>query len=440
VDILERDERFWQEQQARLTRQIGQPCCSLSGMSTLLVAMPGNFAVVMHGESDCANCFLQTQGPSGAKFYSSKISQLQFTTGQTAEPLRRCLELVIAQKSPDAVFVLGNCLMEMIHDDFDSVAKEVEERTGTPVLPLRTHGLEAGSQAKMVDWLYSTLASLSEKHGQASGKNGRLNLIGLPELQQEELRSELFGILQAAELEVNGSYPFQTSLEDWQRIGRAEASFVVDRGMYPQLVSRLEAMGQDCIEIPLPVGLENSLDLLRAIGKRFKAEKKVMKAAEAKKRALSKRLVAFKKRFGGLRAALGLRMVNNYRADQLAYDGLGDFAFFVEAGFAPTLFIQGPPEEKARRHFQERLEQLGCRLPFHIFPDPFDLPKMLKAGRFDVAYLADHAKREARQAGVPLIPGRSLEPFFAGAVRNLDYIEQVLSELGTGSGGRKVVD
>lgn len=430
--VRRRDDAFWEEQENRLTKQLGQPCCSLSGMTSLLVGMPGNFAVVIHGEVDCVNCFVHTQGPSSDKFYSTRVSQLEFTTGKTKDKLRRCLELIIKLRSPEAVFVMGNCSMEMIHDEFDVVAAEVSEDTGVPVLPLRTHGLKAGPQAHMVDWLYSTLAALARP--KPPGKSKRVNLIGMPELSREGVRTELQDVLGAAGLTLNGSYPFEAELRDWQNLGNAGMSFVVDKSIYPMLLKRLKALGLPSVEVPLPVGLGPTRKLLRRIGKSLGAEKKLDKAAAPLIARVRARLKAFRARFGGMRVAIGLRMVNNYEADQLAYDGMGDITFFVEAGFRPTVFIQGPPEERAHRHFRERLDQLGCRLPFHIFPDPYDLPPLLKGGRFDVAYMAGHASGEARKAGVPLIRGRSLEPLFEGAVRNLDFLEAVLGGL---RGGRK---
>ncbi len=48
------DESFWQDHEARLRNNLGQPCCTLSGISTGLIAMPGDFAVVIPGEHEWA--------------------------------------------------------------------------------------------------------------------------------------------------------------------------------------------------------------------------------------------------------------------------------------------------------------------------------------------------------------------------------------------------
>lgn len=426
------DEKFWREQEGRMTEQIGQPCCTLSGMTHLLIEMPGDFAVVLHSELDCTNCFLNTRGPSGKNFYSVHVSQAQFSTGQMGPPLKRCLELIIKHKKPQAIFVLGNCLVEMVYDTYDMTVLEVSERTGTPIIPLRTSGLKHGSQAAMVDWLYSTFAELAHKGGGGAspeGNKGRLNLIGMPYLNNEQVGGELRRLMREAGLEINGVYPYETGFEDWMRIHRAEANVVVDQSLFPKLLASLEKNGISSVEVPLPVGYTSTIGFLDEIGRRFGVLDKMRAAYAEPAGMVRERLAAFKKRFGGLRVAVGLRMVNNYRVDQLAYDGLGDVSTFIEAGFSAHLFIQGPGDERSRKHFADRLRQLGCALPFEVFPDPFDLPPLLETLRPDVAYLADHARWETRKIGVPLIQSRSLEPLFEGALRNLDYLEKVLTEI-----------
>jgi hypothetical protein len=425
------DEAFWKEQEGRMTKQIGQPCCTLSGMTHLLIEIPGDFAVVLHSELDCTNCFLNTRGMSGKNFYSVQVSQAQFTKGQMGPPLERCLELIIKHKKPKAIFVLGNCLVEMVYDSFDMVVEKVSKKSGTPIIPLRTSGLKHGSQAGMIDWLYSTFAELAKKRTapKAGSQTKRMNLIGMPHLNNEHVKGELTGFLEGAGLNVNGVYPYETGFEDWMKVANAEANVVVDKSLYPKLLKTLEKMEISSIDVPLPVGYTSSRQFLDRIGERFGVEKAMQKAYEAPAEKARLRLVGFRKKFAGLRVAVGLRMVNNYRVDQLAYDGLGDLPTFIEAGFQIHLLIQGPGDDKSRKHFADRLHQLGCALPFEVFPDPFDLPPLLEKIRPDVAYLADHARWETQQTGIPLIQSRSLEPFFNGAIGNIDYFDKVLSEI-----------
>jgi hypothetical protein len=101
-------------------------------------------------------------------------------------------------------------------------------------------------------------------------------------------------------------------------------------------------------------------------------------------------------------------------------------------GFDLTLLVQGPPETGARERFGERLAELGCRIPFHVFPDPWQLGDLLAAGDYDVAYLADHSRAEAARAGVPMIVSRSLRPLFAGIADNVRTIARLLEDHGVG--------
>ena len=54
--------------------------------------------------------------------------------------------------------------------------------------------------------------------------------------------------------------------------------------------------------------------------------------------------------------------------------------------------------------------------------------ELLKEAGFDVAYLADHSREEARKAGVPMIVSRGLEPFFEGIAGNLTTMERLLED------------
>jgi hypothetical protein len=53
----------------------------------------------------------------------------------------------------------------------------------------------------------------------------------------------------------------------------------------------------------------------------------------------------------------------------------------------------------------------------------------LEAGGFQVAYLADHCRGEARKAGVPMIASRDLEPYYGGVTGNLEHLERTLRQL-----------
>lgn len=447
-----RDEAFWREQEARREKKLGQPCCTQSGMSWSMIDMPGDFAVVIHGEFDCVNCFHHHVGRSAASYYSTRLTEEQITNGQTHEPLRTLLRLIAEETSAEAVIVLGTCPVEVIGDRFETVVEAIAEETGLPMIPLHTSGLAMMPQTRMLDWLYTTLSSLPPieptqdrwAHDTALvaldtllsrvrreptprppiPKERRLNLVGLPEARGVPEPARVLGSLG---LEVNGIYPFAASLRDWRAIGHAAAAFMVDASMFPRLRSRLERLGQAVVDLPLPVGLAPTLAFYERIASHFGVPAELDAHATTSRTALER----FRAEVGSRRMAVAVRMLNTYRYDQLAFEGLGDVPALVEMGFDLTLLVQGPPEADARAAFQAKLDERGFEgLPFEIFPGPYALADTLRRGRYEVCYAADSSREAARDAGVPMIAARGLAPFLEGVAGNLEQMRRMLTEAG----------
>ncbi len=461
-----RDELFWQEQERKIQGALGQPCCTLSGISAGLIKMSGHFAVVVHGEDECASCFRHI-GPSTVNFFCTGLTEREFVTGETAEPLRRCLRLVAAEVAPDAIFVLGACPVEVIGDRFETVVAAVGlEYPDIPMIAMHTSGLKVGSQSAMLDWMFSTLASLPVRPPSDDGWFRQLGYVGYglysaavdgdapqldtllrhvavaPVVPERDTCINLIGapkrsagsgqfpeyerIAAAAGLRVLSNYPHAASLDKWRAVKFARASFVVDRSLYPKFIGVLEAAGQDVVEVPLPTGVAQTETFYRAIGKVTGNEAQIEAAiAEPRDRAAAL-LEKFRARYGGLKVALGMRMVNNYEADQVAFHGLGDYLALAEFGFDVTVLVQGPPDKHEK--FQKMFDNRGIRFPFEMFADPWMLSDHLSGGRFDVAYLADHCRPEARKAGVPMIAGRDLAAWFEGVGDNVQHVERTLSQ------------
>ena len=163
MNFEESDAVFWLKQQKRREKRLGQPCCTQSGISWSMMHIPGKFAVVVHGEKDCLNCFHHHTGVSSVRFYSTRLNDAQLTMGTTEEVLRECLILIAKEEKPDVILVLGTCPVEVIGANFKDTVLDVSQETGVPMIPLKTSGLRLSSQPEMLDWLYEVLASLEQE-------------------------------------------------------------------------------------------------------------------------------------------------------------------------------------------------------------------------------------------------------------------------------------
>ncbi len=466
------DDPFWHQQETRLAGRLGQPCCTLSGMCTLLGGMAGDFAVIIHGERDCGNSFVHHRMESAERFFCTCLTEEEITFGRVDDSLERCLRLVLDEVKPDAVIVLGTCPITMIGADPGPVVDRVAAQSPTPILLLRTGGLNLATQAEMVDWLYSSLAGLPQVARDQDDHHRRVaaalmstaralhqdtaltpqdvrarveeafvsppvdrcvNFIGLP---ADGVRSsELATALGSADIQIAGLYPFEADLRGWRSISHAAVNVVADRRLYPRLLAQLEqSHGIGSVEVPLPIGLEQSLQFYRTIGDFFNAREALDRALAPQVAAARARVDAFRARAraGNIRVAMGIRMLNNYQVDQLAYEGLGDVEALAELGFDLTLLIQGPPEERAR--FEEMLAGIGVTYPMHVFPSPWNLAPLLVEGNYQVAYLADHSWEEAQKAGIPMIKSRGLAPLLTGVERNLTALAELLRAAGHSPG------
>jgi nitrogenase molybdenum-iron protein alpha/beta subunit len=451
------DEAFWRAQEKRRDKQFGQPCCTQSGMSWTMIDMPGNFAVVIHGEDDCLNCFHHHVGRSVHNYYSTRLTEEMLTTGRTEEALRTCLELIAEEQRPEVVIVLGTCPVEVIGDQFAPVVHDVAERTGIPMIPLRTSGLALSSQQQMLDWLFVTLAGLPEgppvdrywqrqvalmamevlfeRHAGAGAatldglrrdrplSEARVNLVGLPSNHGE--LPEPVVLLGEAGIDVNGCYPDGVSIAEWRAIRHASHAFVVDTTMYPRLLKRLREHGQAIAEVPMPVGLAATRRFYTLVGEAMGRAAEVEAALAPLVAAGEAALAGLRTEIAGVRVGVTVRMLANYNADNLAYEGLGEVEALQEMGLDVHLFVQGPPEESAQRAFAEALRQ-RTELPFTVFPGPWRLAEFLQAAGCQLAVTSDTVRNEAKAAGVPMLTTRSLRPYLGAIPANVELVRRTL--------------
>ena len=75
---------------------LGQPCCTLSGISSGLITMPGDFAVVIHGSTNVRR--VSTTWASVDRFFCVGLNEADFTSGDP-DKLEECLELVVERST-----------------------------------------------------------------------------------------------------------------------------------------------------------------------------------------------------------------------------------------------------------------------------------------------------------------------------------------------------
>ena len=384
-----------------------------------MIDMPGNFAVVIHGEFDCVNCFTHHTGRSAFRYYSTRLTEAQLTSGKTAEPLRRCLTMIAEEQKPEAVIVLGTCPVEVIGDRFQQEVEEISAQTGVPMVALHTSGLRMSTQREMLDWCFDTLISL----GDGASEGDQVGFIGMPPGGQA---SEVARVLKQAGISISGHFPEGASMGEWQGLGRSSRSFVSDLAIFPKVVERLRARGQTLIETPLPYGLAASQRFYTTIDKALSLDGALLSSLTDESQRAQQAINKFRSQHGGKRMALTLRMRNTYRSDVVAQDGLGQLEAYQELGFDVTLLVQGAPDPDVVEAYGVLLRDRGLTLPFEIFPGPFFLQECLERGAYDLACVADHGLKSARSAGIPAFDSVAMSPYIGAVPRSLARLNALL--------------
>jgi hypothetical protein len=417
------DEPFWRAQERRREKQLGQPCCTQSGISWTLIDMPGRFAVVIHGEYDCVNCFKHNAGRSSWQYFSTRLSEGQLTSGETAGPLRRCLELIVEHDAPDAIIVLGTCPVEVIGDQFDTVVDAVSEETGVPMVALHTSGLKLSTQQDMLDWCFDTLVGLHESTSTPTPTN-ELALIGMP--GGVDGSAEVKTVLEGSGLTLLASFPQEASLQDWKRLAGCGRVVVSDRGMFPQLMTRIEGAGCVVNEVPLPYGLEQSMavyDCIQAL-----TDKPLNAHLDRAREQAEEAIDAFRLKWSGTPMALGIRMHNSNQFNMVARDGLGHVRLFTELGLNVTLLIQGSPDPSMRGVWTELLAQRGLDLPFDVFPGPYAIGECLFRRPYRLACVADWMHEQVKDTNIPSVFSHQMQPWLSGVSANLNRLNRALEK------------
>jgi hypothetical protein len=263
---------------------------------------------------------------------------------------------------------------------------------------------------------------------EAADPSAFVAMIGLPPFHPRgRLLPEYADVLREVGLHLLGNFPQAATFDDWRALQQVRASFVADRALYPKLLRVLERAGQSVAEIPLPIGLRQTDTFYATVGQVTDRAAAIEAATAPRRERAEHAVAAFRARFGGVRLAYGLRMNNNYNADELAYQGLGDLPALQELGFDITLMVQGPPDKRDK--FAAMFARRGLDLQFEMFAEPWILGDLLAAGHFGAAVLADFARSEAQRAGIPMIPVRRLESCYSGVSDNTALLQRLLAEV-----------
>jgi len=400
--------------EARQQAKLNQVVCTLEGMATLLQRTPGDFAVVIHGDPDCANVLMHGMDHPGAhRFFCTHLTPDEAVAGRTLPVLRDCLDALCEELAPEVVFVLGTCLSTLVGDDVDPVIRAASARHGVRVVDLAGAGMRFVSQAAVVDRFARLMAGAAPAAVPAPRS---VNLVGFD--PGREVRQQL------AELGVviNAVLDPGVPVTEWQRLCAARWNLVLDRVLFAGFLSDCSDRGIEPLEVAYPVGA-GSTDaffdrVLAAVCPGVDSDAVLAGPREAAHREVATGLESTR----GVRLGYNLGSKKDLSPRTLAREGLAEVSVFEELGFEVLLLVQGDDRPARVAAVRETLTALGCEAPLAVFSDTVFYADLCGDQRVEVTYASDHLRDLVAGAGVGLVEQGVLRPGYGGVAGNVRRI------------------
>jgi Nitrogenase component 1 type Oxidoreductase len=414
-------------QQTRREAKLNQVVCTLEGMATLLQRTPGDFAVVIHGDGDCANVLTYGMDHPGAqRFFCTQISPDEAVAGRSLPVLRECLEALCEELSPEVIFVLGTCLSALVGDDVESVTRAVAAHHGVRVVDLAGAGMRFVPQGVVVDRFARLMAGTAPAPA-ARPDPRAVNLVGFdpgPEVRRQ---------LAQLGVTVNAVLDLDAAVDQWQRLASAQWNLVLDEALFEGFLSDCADRGMDSIEVAYPVGAASTdaffARVLSAVCPGVQDGPVLAGPREAAHQAVARGREIVR----GLRLGYNLGSKKDLNPRTLAREGLAEFSLFEELGFDLVLLVQGDDRPARVAAVRQTLAELGCETPLAVFSDTVFYAGLCRDEGVRLTYASDHLRDLVVPTGVGFLENGVLRAGYTGVVENVRRIIAALDSSGGGS-------
>lgn len=313
-----------------------------------LHCISGDIGVIVHGPRGCGHDFsLPTTRGERLSAACTDMTETQVVMGgETC--LAEKIDALFKKSRPEAIFVLGTCVSELIGDDVRKIAALAEARLGVPVVALPTSGL-AGMEAR--DPRALGLTALAERVMKPGRRCGRtVNFIGQSWPSDARLEAELGRRLAALDVRLQSVLTGSPTLAQLRKAPAAALNVVAlsehSRGFGELLEARF---GQPYILVPSDPGIGSTSRFFRAILERLGAGRSRLAVVEGWDRKESAKLRAEHPGLAGRTVGLVWRRPNWDRVAPFAELGLDVTVLTAEA--------PSPQDEAERRRLGVRLER-----------------------------------------------------------------------------------
>jgi nitrogenase molybdenum-iron protein alpha/beta subunit/MoaA/NifB/PqqE/SkfB family radical SAM enzyme len=399
----------------------GDTACGMMGALDVLQELPAEFAILVHGDRGCLPAFEQSSG----NIFSSDMREMDVIDGGERRLHEAARGAIDIRPSSRALVIVGTCLSEMIGDDLEQVATELEQDLGVPVVAIQANGLRPLRPIEVARRVHGALASrFLRSAGQPANQ---VSFVGYPD-DAGRFEQEVQAILSEAGISVGAFWP-SGGLEALSSIASSRLVMAPERVVFS---SFLEAVGSltsaEVVDQATPFAVGSVHSFFLEIGRRMGRETEMALLLEPRLRRLNERISAFKARHQGRRVAVSFG--NNRKGTgsmTTVHLGVGYVPFLLELGLKPVLVALTEESTQQLNRVRALATFLGASPEVYLHRRPEGLESILRSGNFDLATNESCQKHFIDAAGVTYFHFMRFEPGFSGIERTLMALEGVMA-------------
>jgi nitrogenase molybdenum-iron protein alpha/beta subunit len=385
--------------------------CALEGVSNIIAGIR-DISIVLHSPQGCASTVALGYDNHETDFTQRKVActrlfETDIIMGAT-DKLRDLILKADATYKTKVMFVIGTCSADIIGEDIEGLCRSLQFKVGARLIPIHSGGFRGDLYAGM-DLGLSTLLSFVEPwDGPKLPRT--VNLIAPQASLNPTWWADLKwtkSVLSAMGVETHCVFPSDVSIEEISLASAASANIMLTHDMGYTFAREME----DKYDVPtilgdqpLPIGLKNTSNWLRALGEFFDASAVAEQLIESGEAQVT----------GTLRRR-GLMIIPRYRNAKVAVSADASMAIglvrmlFEELEMIPDLLLVRSNSKQAKSVLDAELSSLGIspRVAFGV--DGYKVKQALASTDLDAVFGSAWEKYLAEEVG-PKVAFDLLQP------------------------------
>lgn len=377
--------------------------CALEGVAGIVAGIK-DVSIIIHSPQGCAATVGAAYDAHEIDFTKRKIGctrlfESDIILGATDKLKDMILE---ADKTfnTKVTFVVGTCAADIIGEDIEAICRDLQSEVKAKIIPI----LAGGFRGNSYDGINLGLKALLPLIKKSNVKNfNAVNIIAPQANLNPTWWADLKWVKETLEymgVKVQTVFSHNTTLEEIEASGSAAANILLSHDAGYDFAKEMEKnYGIPLIlsEIPLPIGVKNTNQWLRAAGAYFNAEEK---AEQLIKKGEEEVISILRRR--------ALMIIPRYRNCKIAVSsdatiGIGLIRMlFEELEMIPELLMFKCNSKEAKELLEKELNSLGISPEVRFSIDGYEIKKSLWESKVDVVLGSAWEKYIAEEVGIKI--------------------------------------